>query len=244
MVDRIVDFLIKKKKKLKEVKDMAYTKGISLRDWALMDGNTVGKEVLDEWDFEENVFKLKLTPRKITYASSKEVYWRCLNCGQLYKARVSQKTLNHRRCPYCNDKKSGTSLPEQQLYSIFKSLFSSAINRDRHLGFELDIYIPEINLAIEYNGSYYHKILHDSSKRDQMKKERCQEEGIFLIQVWDDGDSKFPVMSDDCKSITFKYYAARVVEQMNSISELIIKNILSGININEEVDIESSEKTA
>ena len=120
MVDRIVDFLIKKKKKLKEVKDMAYTKGISLRDWALMDGNTVGKEVLDEWDFEENVFKLKLTPRKITYASSKEVYWRCLNCGQLYKARVSQKTLNHRRCPYCNDKKSGTSLPEQPLKNFMK----------------------------------------------------------------------------------------------------------------------------
>jgi hypothetical protein len=56
---------------------------------------------------------------------------------------------------------------------------------------ELDIYIPNCNLAIEYNGLYWHS---DTQKPDRNyhanKLKQCQEKGIRLISIyeneWDD----------------------------------------------------------
>ena len=55
---------------------------------------------------------------------------------------------------------------------------------------ELDIYIPEIKLAIEYNGSYWHnkKKVKDT---DEKKKEICSSLGIRLIIVTDETWGKY-----------------------------------------------------
>lgn len=59
---------------------------------------------------------------------------------------------------------------------------------------ELDIYIPEYKLAIEYNGEYWHK----NSNSHKVKTDRCQDLGIRLIHIfgyqWDHSRSI-------CKSI-------------------------------------------
>lgn len=57
---------------------------------------------------------------------------------------------------------------------------------------QLDIYFPEIKLAIEYNGEYYHdrslyeQDLKDGTElsRERMKDRLCREKGIELIHVW------------------------------------------------------------
>lgn len=47
---------------------------------------------------------------------------------------------------------------------------------------ELDIYLPEYQLAIEYNGAYWHA---EDPVRHLEKLQRCEAQHIRLIQIWD-----------------------------------------------------------
>ena len=62
--------------------------------------------------------------------------------------------------------------------------YPDAVNRFRGLGFEIDIYIPSIKTAIEYDGAYYHKTK-NLLKKDNEKGVLCYENGIKLIRVRD-----------------------------------------------------------
>ena len=51
---------------------------------------------------------------------------------------------------------------------------------------ELDIYLPEHNLAIEFNGSYWHSELHGKDKTYHLNKTNlCKDQGIHLIHIWE-----------------------------------------------------------
>lgn len=58
--------------------------------------------------------------------------------------------------------------------------------RDIISPYELDIYIPSLNLAIEYNGVYWHSNKFLNRDAHYNKYLRCLENGIRLIQVWED----------------------------------------------------------
>lgn len=52
--------------------------------------------------------------------------------------------------------------------------------------YEIDMYIPEMKLAIEFNGTYYHSMLHTSNKNYHLEKSlMCREKGIRLIHVYE-----------------------------------------------------------
>ena len=75
-----------------------------------------------------------------------------------------------------------TSFLEQTIYFYVKKIFDDAINRYVDLGFELDIFIPSINYAIEYDGSYWHK---SKKSKENQKDLNCFEKGINLIRIRD-----------------------------------------------------------
>ena len=68
----------------------------------------------------------------------------------------------------------------------------------------MDIYLPDLRLAIEYNGNYWHAnpkyysesdrinikgteyLVSDIWKRDQQKLEFCNNKSITLITIWED----------------------------------------------------------
>ncbi len=52
--------------------------------------------------------------------------------------------------------------------------------------YELDIYIPSHNIAIEYNGLYWHSELHKDSNYHLNKTKMCDEKGIRLIHIFED----------------------------------------------------------
>jgi G:T-mismatch repair DNA endonuclease (very short patch repair protein) len=56
------------------------------------------------------------------------------------------------------------------------------------IGKELDIVIPEIKLAIEYNGLYWHSINGSKYKFGQhlSKTQSCEKLGYRLLYVWED----------------------------------------------------------
>lgn len=56
------------------------------------------------------------------------------------------------------DGKSSTSLREQVIFYYIQKFYSDAENRYKHPAVgELDIYTSSTNLAIEYDGGYWHK---------------------------------------------------------------------------------------
>jgi hypothetical protein len=61
-------------------------------------------------------------------------------------------------------------------------------------GFELDIYIPDKKLAIEFNGSYWHSDLYKDKYYHQEKTIECAKRHIQLIHIfeyeWNDNDTK------------------------------------------------------
>lgn len=91
-------------------------------------------------------------------------------------------------CPRCNHMKSK---PEQEI-ADFLSLFTPVVQRDRSIiaPKELDIYLPEHNLAIEYCGMYWHthKTWEDERKnrhRHAEKHRLCAAKGIRLITIYE-----------------------------------------------------------
>jgi hypothetical protein len=51
---------------------------------------------------------------------------------------------------------------------------------------ELDIYIPDKNIAIEFNGLYWHSTLYKNEKYHYNKFKMCKEYNIMLIQIFED----------------------------------------------------------
>ncbi len=91
------------------------------------------------------------------------------------------------------DDMAGTSNLEIELQSFIESIYKGPIiKNDRKVldGKELDVYLPEKNLAIEFNGLYWHSDLTtDSSfakRRHLYKTQECNKQGIELLHVFED----------------------------------------------------------
>jgi hypothetical protein len=77
---------------------------------------------------------------------------------------------------------------ETYLYNLVKIYYPDAIQNTRKVikNRELDIYIPSLNLAIEYNGIRFHNIEHsDKMKTLHLDKSlECRKQGIRLIHIY------------------------------------------------------------
>ena len=80
------------------------------------------------------------------------------------------------------------SYAENQIYNQIKEQFPSAISNSRSIikPLELDIYIPEKKVAIEYNGMYWHSVIKNKNKNyHQNKTLLCKEKGVDLIHIFE-----------------------------------------------------------
>lgn len=112
--------------------------------------------------------------------------WICNICGKHF---ISQFFKSEPKCPDCFRKTSKISSGENELYNFLKSIYDGEIIRNTRLiadGKELDIYLPEIKVAFEYNGKYFHTTAFRPDKNYHNKKfQICRDKGIKLIQIWD-----------------------------------------------------------
>lgn len=90
---------------------------------------------------------------------------------------------------YISHEKFSTSEPEKQILQIIKNNYSGKIithSRKIIKPKELDIYLPDIKLAIEYNSNYFHSIENNTPKDYHLNKSlRCKELGIRLIHIYE-----------------------------------------------------------
>lgn len=112
------------------------------------------------------------------------------NCSHIFeihydflKRRIEN---NYESCTICNPVNSGLSQEEKLIIDWLKSLDIEVIEKDRSLGFELDIFIPSSKIAIEYNGLYWHSELYKNNTYHLNKTDICSQNGIRLIHIWED----------------------------------------------------------
>lgn len=120
-----------------------------------------------------------LTSHDVTVSSNKKVWWQCKR-GHEWQSTISHRS-NGRRCPQCFGE-SKTSFPEQAIFFYLQKI-TTAYNRyrvDSHT--EIDIYLPEYKIGIEYDGAYFHKG-EKAEQRERRKQEKLDRLGIFLIRV-------------------------------------------------------------
>lgn len=120
----------------------------------------------------------------LTYGSERKVYWKC-PIGHEYESTVSKKTGRGDGCPKCATK---VSRGEQEVFDFVHSLGVNPIQSDRILigPKELDIYIPTANIAIEYNGLYWHSEQFQGRWSHYEKWKACRDVGVQLITLWED----------------------------------------------------------
>ena len=90
-------------------------------------------------------------------------------------------------CRFCDSE--GRSLGESQIAQwISDKGIQVLINyRSAIYPYELDIYLPDHNIAIEFNGLYWHSELVGKDKHyHNIKRKLCESKGIRLIQVMED----------------------------------------------------------
>jgi len=180
-----------------------------------------------EWHFEKNN---KLTPTMVVAGSDKKVWW-LGECGHEWQATIESRTRGGNGCPVCS-KEQKTSFPEQAIYYYVKKYYEDAINGDRTIiGVELDILIPSLMIAIEYDGYRWHK----DSKYENTKNQLCQKNNIKLIRVREEG---LPVFDTCCCIIREN------VNKKSSLNEVIKTILVKYLNVDTpDADIQRDESS-
>ncbi len=107
---------------------------------------------------------------------------------------INRKILYDRKkdgvnlCTLCYPITDNKSIKEKELINWLKELNIEFIEGDRTVisPKELDIYIPSSNIAIEFNGLYYHSENLKPIDYHLNKTIGCIEKGIQLLHIWED----------------------------------------------------------
>jgi hypothetical protein len=160
-------------------------------------------ELAKEWHPSKNS---DLLPKDVIAGSGKKVWWMCSKESKHEWMATPDHRKKGRGCPFCLLKQ------QQLLYDVIKEFLPgyTVLWNHKHDGMrfshsnakmELDIFIPELKLAFEYQGEQHYfaiegwiseENVNKIQKRDQEKRIKAEELGIQLIEVpytWN-GDRK------------------------------------------------------
>lgn len=121
-----------------------------------------------------------------------KIYTIKCNCGHTididyhnFYYRLNYKSEICTICNPLNSKKSGAEfLFRQYIENIYKS--EILVNKRFLNKKEIDVYLPDLKIAFEYNGLYWHNELNKPNNYHLNKTEECEKMGIQLIHIWED----------------------------------------------------------
>ena len=73
-----------------------------------------------------------------------------------------------------------SSQPELRIYTELKHIFPDTEHKHILNKVEFDVFIPSLKLAIEFDGSYWHR---NADTKDRRKNEFCRLKGIKMVRV-------------------------------------------------------------
>ena len=141
-------------------------------------------DLMHEWHPTKNGDK---KPEKFRPQSNHKVWWQCAK-GHEWEAVIGNRTTLGNGCPSCSNQSSKNEI---RIYTELMSIFDDIFHRHKIEGVEADIFIPEINLAIEYDGKYWHR---DKTEQDKLKTSFFFDRQIKLIRI---REHPLPKLEDD-----------------------------------------------
>ena len=138
-------------------------------------------DLLSERNENQNILS------EITFKFSTKLYWTCKRGHETYCSAYQRANFS---CGKCTSSKG-----EDELNDFVNSLKLDSIQGCKTLinPFEIDIYIPKLNIALEFNGDYWHsdEIVAGKSRfktaeeYHSYKKLLCREKNIDLYFIWE-----------------------------------------------------------
>lgn len=142
--------------------------------------------LVQQWH-KENDF----TPSEVSVRSNKLVKWKCgQNPKHVWTSPLATRTskLVPTGCPECAAALK-VSKGEQEIVEILKLLGLNVEQSVRSIvkSREIDIFLPDYNFAIEFNGLYWHSTaVRTDTNYHHNKWRECQQKNITLYQIWED----------------------------------------------------------
>jgi len=137
----------------------------------------ISDEILNKLTDYDYMYDLHITQQKSMLEISN-----MLNVGDLLIARYLRKLD-------IEPQTFTISSQEREIVNYIKSIYTAAIQTNiRNLisPYELDIYIPEHKLAIEFNGLYWHSEIYKDKNYHLDKMNKCNDLGIKLLHIFED----------------------------------------------------------
>jgi very-short-patch-repair endonuclease len=131
--------------------------------------------IAKEWHPTKNA---KLKPNQLSYGSKVKVWWKC-SMGHEWKTTLNSRTSRNSGCQKCS-KRNQSSRSEIRILAELKTIFENVVHRSKINNIEVDIFIKDINFAIEYDGSFFHK---DKILSDRKKNLNLNSMGIKVLRV-------------------------------------------------------------
>lgn len=119
----------------------------------------------------------------------------CRKCDTQFsftKQYFTDSKFFHELCPTCHPRDIYRSGAEQEIFNYVNNLGFTCVANKRFAGIgEVDIFLPDKKLCIEYNGLYWHSeevltMVGKSKTADLEKKERLEQLGYRVITIFED----------------------------------------------------------
>lgn len=157
------------------------------------------KRLLEELGELHDLSKYEILNDKELYPLNSKITIKCLvhNSVQTkYIGDMLKKNRNPCLCSLCSGMcvSNGEIALRKKLSSIFQNVSfeynarpSWLVFGDSEFSKELDIFLPELNLAIEYNGGYWHSVEYDDKFKEYHldKYNTCLKNDVQLLYIWD-----------------------------------------------------------
>lgn len=155
----------------------------------------ISKKLKLYWDDEYKKYYKKNHNLKIIDFNIKKNEYK-VKCEKGHSYEIERKLLNNRlllksnTCLVCNPyNDSNYSGQEIEVRNYIESITDKKVyynRRDIINPYELDIYIPKLNIAVEYNGLYWHSSKNKNNNYHYNKHNLCKNLGLELFQIWED----------------------------------------------------------
>jgi hypothetical protein len=145
------------------------------------------EEILERLSKREEEFEIFFNFEEYNSRQYQYIKVKCKKCGHEEEKTLSSLERDS-RCEKCFPL-NVSSKPEQEIENFIRSLgITNIIRNSRKIiaPKELDVYIPDKNIAIEYNGLYWHSEKRINTNSHLEKTELCLGKNISLFHIFSD----------------------------------------------------------